>query len=526
MNSFRKLSLLLIFSGISVSGFGQDFIPSEQPIAIENQLFGYSISVSDFHALITAPQKDIDDQQSVGSAFFYERTANGWRIEQEVTPSGIPSLSNFGISAKISGNTALIGSLGSENGILMQESVFVYDHNDTAWVNTQVLRPSDSKIGSHFGYSIDIAMDDEVVVIGAYQADGVESKSGAAYVFAKEAGNWVQTAKLIAEDGESHDSFGHNVLVLNQDLVAVGAYNATGANERSGAVYIFEKDLEGNWSQVAKLFDPSGSSSDLFGYSLAVQVDVPIPVKATLSQFFGTLFIGSPGSNNEEGVQTGSVYFYSQENDVWVLTTEFFDDNASHNDSFGIAIAQNSNIGLLVGANRAGFLNTGKIYHYGIYSDESPLNGFETFNFPGNSNASEYYGSRVATGNNAEAIISSPYSSNGDKENVGYVEFYSYPLTSVEDEPIEEISEYGLDQNYPNPFNPSTTINYQVKEAGLVKLTVFNLLGQAVQTLVNEQKVNGAYSATFDASALSSGFYFYRLEVNDFTSTKRMMLIK
>lgn len=525
MNSFRKLSLLLIFSVISVSGFGQDFIPSEPPIAVENQLFGYSIAVSDFYALITAPQKDIDDQQSVGSAFFYERTANGWRIEQEVTPSGIPSLSNFGISAKLSGNTALIGSLGSENGILMQESVFVYYHNDTSWVNTQVLRPSDSKIGSHFGYSIDMAMDDEVAVIGAYQADGVESKSGAAYIFAKKAGNWIQTAKLIAEDGESHDSFGYNVLVLNPDLVAVGAYNATGANERSGAVYIFEKDLEGNWSQVAKLFDPSGSSSDLFGYSLAVQVDVPIPVKATQSQFFGTLFIGAPGSNNEQGVQTGSVYFYNQENDDWVLATELTDENASANDHFGIAIAQNTVSGLFIGANRSGTENEGKIYGYDYRFLNSEI---EAFDFTGNSNASsnQYYGSRIATSSLADIIVSSPYNAVDGKENVGSVQFYNTPITPNEDEPLGEIIEYKLDQNYPNPFNPSTTINYQVKEAGLVKLTVFNLLGQVVQTLVNEQKVNGAYSATFDASALSSGFYFYRLEVNDFSSTKRMMLIK
>ncbi|MCG8372797.1 MAG: T9SS type A sorting domain-containing protein, partial [Balneolales bacterium] len=79
---------------------------------------------------------------------------------------------------------------------------------------------------------------------------------------------------------------------------------------------------------------------------------------------------------------------------------------------------------------------------------------------------------------------------------------------------------------YPNPFNPSTTITYQVKDPGMVTLTVYNLLGQAVQVLVNEHQTVGSYSALFDASSLASGFYFYRLEVNDFVNTKKMMLIK
>lgn len=527
MNSLKKLSLLLTFCTISISGFGQEYITSEQPEAVKNQLFGYSISVSDFQALITAPQKDIGDRQSVGSAFFYSRKDNGWIIDQEVTPTGVPSFSNFGISSKISGEFAFIGSMGSENGILMQESVFVYERQDTSWVNTQILRPNDSKIGTRFGYSIDLNRDEGVSVIGAYQAFGNESKSGAAYIFEYDGDGWIQTAKLIANDGETNDSFGHNVLVLNQDLVAVGAYNATGAEERSGAVYIFEKDLEGNWIQAAKLFDPNGSSSDLFGYSLATQVNVPIVIKSSDHTFFGTLLIGAPGSNNQDNVQTGSVYFYNQESDQWFLTSEFFDENASANDHFGIAIAQNSNVGLLVGGNRTGVNNQGMIYHYGIYFDENPSSEFQIFSFPGNANASEFYGSRVTTGDNAEVIISSPYSSGGDgTENVGYVEFYNYPLVSAEDEPLEKITEYKLDQNYPNPFNPSTTISYQVKEAGLVTLTIYNLLGQAVQVLVNETQNSGSYSSTFDASALSSGFYFYRLEVNDFASTKKMMLIK
>lgn len=85
---------------------------------------------------------------------------------------------------------------------------------------------------------------------------------------------------------------------------------------------------------------------------------------------------------------------------------------------------------------------------------------------------------------------------------------------------------YQLDQNYPNPFNPSTTIRYSIPEAGLVTVKVFNLLGQEVATLVNTQQATGAYEVTFDASQLSSGIYFYSIEVNNFTATKKMILMK
>ncbi len=525
MKSFNTSLLLFLFSALSVSGLAQDQITSQQPKAVENQLFGFSISISDYRAVATAPQKDIGDSKAKGVAFFYQRIENEWVITQEVTPTGVPSSSNFGISSRISGDAAFIGSLGSENGILMQETVFAYEHNDTSWIETQSLRPNDAKIGSRFGTALDMDRSINLSVIGAYQAEGNASKSGAAYIFEYNDSEWIETAKLVADDGEANDFFGHSVLILNEDLVAVGAYNATGASERSGAVYIFRKDEEGSWSQMAKLFDPNGTSSDLFGYSLATQVDVYVLVKDGLHDFSSTLFIGAPGANNSEGVQTGSVYFYNKVEDQWLMSAEFFDETTSANDHFGITIAQSTVAGLLVGANRTGLENEGKIHHYGIYQTEVIPNDFEVFNFPGNSDDTEYYGSRVATNQNADLLVSSPYTSVDGLENAGHVEFYAYELSSIE-EPLGEIIEYKLEQNYPNPFNPTTTINYQVRDAGNVTLTIYNLLGQEIQVLVNEYKVNGTYKATFNASALASGFYFYTLEVNDFTSTKKMMLIK
>lgn len=83
-----------------------------------------------------------------------------------------------------------------------------------------------------------------------------------------------------------------------------------------------------------------------------------------------------------------------------------------------------------------------------------------------------------------------------------------------------------LSQNYPNPFNPVTRIDFDIPKKGFVSLRVYNVLGREVQTLVNEEKQAGSYSVDFDGSELTSGVYFYKLEVDGFTDVKRMMLIK
>jgi len=85
---------------------------------------------------------------------------------------------------------------------------------------------------------------------------------------------------------------------------------------------------------------------------------------------------------------------------------------------------------------------------------------------------------------------------------------------------------YMLGNNYPNPFNPSTTINYALGHAGEVRLTIYNVLGQEVQTLVNEVQTAGSHQIHFDASALASGIYLYRLETEGFTATNKMILMK
>ena len=98
------------------------------------------------------------------------------------------------------------------------------------------------------------------------------------------------------------------------------------------------------------------------------------------------------------------------------------------------------------------------------------------------------------------------------------------PTVDVKDE--FNLNTYELKQNYPNPFNPSTQINYNIGEGGLVNLKVYNILGIEVTTLVNEYKPAGNYQVSFEGNDLSSGVYIYSLTVNNFTKTRKMILEK
>ena len=88
------------------------------------------------------------------------------------------------------------------------------------------------------------------------------------------------------------------------------------------------------------------------------------------------------------------------------------------------------------------------------------------------------------------------------------------------------ILKYDLAQNFPNPFNPSTVIAYSIPASSNVIVTVYNVLGELIRTLVNENQEAGIYKVNFDAGSLSNGVYFYKIQAGNFASTKKMLLLK
>ncbi|MBN1638144.1 MAG: carboxypeptidase regulatory-like domain-containing protein [Ignavibacteriales bacterium] len=101
-----------------------------------------------------------------------------------------------------------------------------------------------------------------------------------------------------------------------------------------------------------------------------------------------------------------------------------------------------------------------------------------------------------------------------------------YGVNELDEEFKNSPTEFYLSQNYPNPFNPSTKISFNLPEASIVKLSVYNILGEQVALLKNAQMNAGVHTVDFNASHLSSGIYFYRIETEKFSETKKMILLK
>jgi len=104
---------------------------------------------------------------------------------------------------------------------------------------------------------------------------------------------------------------------------------------------------------------------------------------------------------------------------------------------------------------------------------------------------------------------------------------YGDTVTTIIQQISSEVPDkFSLSQNYPNPFNPETNIKFALLKSGEVKLTVFDALGKEISVLVNEFKTQGVYTATFDAANFPSGTYYYKLETDNFSEVKKMILLK
>ncbi len=121
--------------------------------------------------------------------------------------------------------------------------------------------------------------------------------------------------------------------------------------------------------------------------------------------------------------------------------------------------------------------------------------------------------------------VGGSFSSAGDQP-AKNIAVWSDGASAVNENRVSNINEFALYQNYPNPFNPSTSIKYTVPLTQFVTLKIYDVIGNEIATLVNGEKPAGNYEVKFDASHLSSGVYFYKLQAGSYISTKRMILIK
>ena len=199
--------------------------------------FGTSVAISGDIAVIGADGHD-DGAEEAGAAyvFRYDSRTSTWLEEQKLLASDAASHDRFGSSVSISGETVLIGATGNFNfGISIGSAyVFGFDTKTSNWVQEQELLPSDDWNTDQFGKAV--ALDGDAAVIGAPFSDAIGSSSGAAYVFRFDGSSWLQQQALLPDPNPWANFFGWSV-AIDGDKVIAGAF---GEDQQRGATYIYD----------------------------------------------------------------------------------------------------------------------------------------------------------------------------------------------------------------------------------------------------------------------------------------------
>jgi outer membrane protein OmpA-like peptidoglycan-associated protein len=221
----------------------------------------------------------------------------------------------FGYAMAVSGDTAVVGARYADAGGTDSGAAYVFTLVNGEWVQKAKLVANDAAAGDRFGTSV--AIDGTTILVGASYDDDKGLQSGSVYVFTGAGSSWSQVQKLTAGDGAVDDLFGSSVSVFG-NTAAIGAY---AASADTGAAYVFNR-ADGSWSQTVKLTDTAGALGDRFGRSIGVAG--------------GTIMVGAPGLDPPATpTVTGKVCVFTLEGSSWTQGANLAASGLSVGDRFG-----------------------------------------------------------------------------------------------------------------------------------------------------------------------------------------------
>ena len=285
----------------------------------ESDFFGGSVSLSGDRLLIGAYQDD-DNGNNSGSAYVFDLSGGTWSQTAKISNDGAAG-DFFGYSVSLSGDRVLVGAYQDDDNGNASGSAYVFDLIGETWSRTVKLTADDGEADDNFGYSVSLSGDRALV--GAILDDSNGTSSGSAYVFDLNGGTWLQTAKLIAEDGAVADTFGFSVSISG-DRALIGALGDDDNGSNSGSVYVF--DLSGGtWSQMIKLTAGNGAANDRFGYSVSLSGD-----RALVGALYG---------DDDFVTNSGSAYVFELNGGTWSQTTKLTAADGAASDRFGCSVS-------------------------------------------------------------------------------------------------------------------------------------------------------------------------------------------
>ena len=302
-----------------------------------NDGFGFAVDVDGDRAIVGSFRHELTSSTSgAGAAYIYERQANGdWLEAALLIPTELVASDQFGISVAINGDRALVGAAAS-GSTASPGAAYLFERQGGTWMQTDRLVPSDGTAGAQFGNAVDLQ--GLRAVVGARAAVGGSTddvaNAGAVYIYELgTSGTAVSEAKIGATGAQSADHFG-KALSLDGNRVLVGAYGdrGDGSTANAGAAYLYEL-TGGTWVDIQKLEPTPAVTNDRFARTLSLAGN-----RALIGAYL----------NDTDGANTGTAFIYEPDaNGDWSETQQLLPSNGDPGDFFGVHVALGADYALI-----------------------------------------------------------------------------------------------------------------------------------------------------------------------------------
>jgi hypothetical protein len=285
-----------------------------------NDQLGLSIAIDGDTAVVGAPLSTVGLLFGQGSAYVFTRTNGLWVESQKLVASDGSKNDWFGYSVALRGDDIVVGAIG--DGPNSVGAAYVFARQNGTWVEQQKLAAADMDV-STFGFSA--ALQNDTALIGAY---GWSS----AHVFVRSNGIWTEQQKLVASDREWTDGFGHSV-ALRGDTALIGAVmDDVGTSTNQGSASVFVRS-GGVWTEQQKLVASDGELADGFGAGVALSGT--------------TAIVGAINGDAGPITDTGAAYVYELSNGVWTEQQKLVATDGATNDLFGFSVALSGDLAII-----------------------------------------------------------------------------------------------------------------------------------------------------------------------------------
>ncbi|WP_235194843.1 FG-GAP repeat protein, partial [Microcystis aeruginosa] len=278
--------------------------------------FGQNVSLYG-NTLLVGAARDDDNGLDSGSAYIFNNINGVWTERAKLKPKDGRAGDLFGDTIRLNGSRAFVGSWKRGSG-----AVYIFRESGGLWTQTVKLRPSDGKQGDRFGSSFD-STDSGTILIGASSSDQKGLDSGCVYVYNVVNGIWTETGKIYASDPSPGALFGRYIDIDGNQAV-IGAVKSNASQPNSGSVYIYE-NLNGIWTETAKLSASDGKNGDEFGTPAAIEGN--------------TIVVGA----SESGGTKGAAYVFEKVNGKWQETAKLTANDGQVGEEFGTSVTISNN---------------------------------------------------------------------------------------------------------------------------------------------------------------------------------------